>query len=436
MLKIRKIKQSLNTCISDLCNNPSEFLNNPQSDFKRNRKLSMSKIIKVILYMTGGTLHKELLEFFDFSNNTPTASAFVQQRSKIKWSAFEFLLHRFNKSANNTKLYRGYRLFAIDGSDLHIPTNPDDKDSFYPGANGQKSYNLLHFNAMYDLMSSTYTDAIIQKRRNWNEHKAFVDMVDIYENDKSAIFIADRGYESYNNMAHVQEKGQHFLIRIKDINGNGIASGLHLPDCEFDISHSFKLTRKQTNSVKDNVAYKFVPHTSTFDFLPDKCKKSINVLPYNLHIRFVRFKITDDTYELIATNLSNEQFPPIEIKNLYSMRWGIETSFRDLKYTIGLLHFHSKKTEHIYQEIFAKIIMYNYTELITACSIIEQNKKYQYKVNFSVAAYICRCFFVGKISFNKLRIQLNNHIIPIRLDRKRPRKLSSKSAISFTYRVA
>lgn len=436
MLKIRKIKHLLNTCISELCNNPSEFLNNPQSDFKRNRKLSISKIIKLILYMSGGTLHKELLEFFDFSNNTPTASAFVQQRSKIKWSAFEFLLHSFNKSANNAKLYRGYRLFAIDGSDLHIPTNPDDKDSFYPSANGQKLYNLLHLNAMYDLMSSTYTDAIIQKRRNWNEHKAFVDMVDIYENDKSAIFIADRGYESYNNMAHVQEKGQYFLIRIKDINGNGIASGLHLPDCEFDISHSFKLTRKQTNSVKDNNTYKFVPHTSTFDFIPDKCRKSINVLPYNLHIRFVRFKITDDTYELIATNLAEKQFSPVEIKKLYSMRWGIETSFRDLKYTIGLLHFHSKKTEHIYQEIFAKLIMYNYTELIIACSVIEQNKKYQYKVNFSVAAYICRCYFVGKISFNQLQMQINKHIFPVRPDRKRPRKLSSKSAISFTYRVA
>ena len=108
MFKIRKIKQSLNACISDLCNNPSKFLNNPQSDFKRNRKLSMSKIIKLILYMSGGTLHKELLEFFVFSMNTPTASAFLQQRSKIRWSAFKFLFHSFNKSVKDTKLYRRY----------------------------------------------------------------------------------------------------------------------------------------------------------------------------------------------------------------------------------------------------------------------------------------------------------------------------------------
>ena len=322
MLKIRKIKQSLNTCISDLCNNPSEFLNNPQRDFKRNRKLSMSKIIKLILYMSGGTLHKEMLDFFNFSKDVPTTSAFVQQRSKIKSSAFEFLFHSFNESVNKTKFYRGYRLLAVDGSDLHIPTNPDDNDSLYPGSKGQKSYNLLHLNAMYDLVNKTYTDAVIQKSHNVNEYRAFTDMIDRYKNDSTAIFIADRGYESYNNMAHVQEKGQYFLIRIKDINGNGIASGLKLPDCEFDISHTFMLTRKQTNSVKDNDIFKFIPHTSTFDFLPDKCRKSINVLPYNLHIRFVRFKITDDTYKLIATNLPVKQFSPAEIKKLYAMRWG------------------------------------------------------------------------------------------------------------------
>lgn len=33
---------------------------------------------------------------------------------------------------------------------------------------------------------------------------------------ESALLLADRGYESYNNLAHIQEKGWNFLIRIKD----------------------------------------------------------------------------------------------------------------------------------------------------------------------------------------------------------------------------
>ncbi len=42
-------------------------------------------------------------------------------------------------------------------------------------------------------------------------------MVDRYNSDTPTIFTTDRGYESYNNMAHVQEKGQKFLTRLKDI---------------------------------------------------------------------------------------------------------------------------------------------------------------------------------------------------------------------------
>jgi len=70
-----------------------------------------------------------------------------------------------------------------------------------------------------------------------------------------------------------------------------------------------------------------------------------------LSFRIVRFKISDDSYETVITNLD---FPPDDLKLLYAMRWGIETSFRDLKYTIGLSAFHSKKVEHILQEIFAR----------------------------------------------------------------------------------
>ncbi len=43
----------------------------------------------------------------------------------------------------------------------------------------------------------------------------------------------------------------------------------------------------------------------------------------------------------------------IPYKNLYASRWGIETSFRDLKYSIGLVNFHAKKKEGILQERLA-----------------------------------------------------------------------------------
>lgn len=51
---------------------------------------------------------------------------------------------------------------------------------------------------------------IIQGKLNTNEHSALQEMVDNSKIPK-ALVIADRGYESFNNMAHIQEKGCFFL---------------------------------------------------------------------------------------------------------------------------------------------------------------------------------------------------------------------------------
>ena len=57
------------------------------------------------------------------------------------------------------------------------------------------------------------------------------------------------------------------------------------------------------------------------------------------------------------------------------MRRGIETSFRNLKHTLGLLHLHAKKVEFVLREIFAKLTMYNFCELITQSAVIRQAQK-------------------------------------------------------------
>ena len=70
------------------------------------------------------------------------------------------------------------------------------------------------------------------------------------------------------------------------------------------------------------------------------------------------------------------------------MRWGIEAAFRALKHTLGLLHFHAKKVEFIRQEVFARLIMYNYIELVTSHVIIRKAKnKYADQANYSVAVH-------------------------------------------------
>ncbi len=436
-MTVNQVKGSLSSIIFGLSKTPWLFLRNPTKDFTRKRKLCFQDVISLLLSMEAKSTTNELLDYFKCDANMPTPSAMRQQRDKILPEAFEFIFREFASSCDLPALYRGYRLLAADGSDLAIAPDPTDFDSYYPGANGQRHYSLLHLNALYDLQQKTYVDALVQKRRKANEQRALCDMVD-RSVIKNAILLADRGYEGYNTLAHVQEKGWKFLFRIKD-STCGIAAGLHLPDSDtFDVAFSLKLSNKQTNEAKllykDSNHYKPIPNRCSFDFLPSTSRKADPMLFYELSFRIVRFKISEDSYETVITNLD---YPPDKLMRLYAMRWGIETSFRDLKYTIGLSAFHSKKVEHILQEIFARLTMYNFAERITSCVVIRRgSKKHAYQANFSAAVHVCREFLRGNVHPPDVEALLARFISPVRPDRKRTRKLTSKGFVSFLYRVA
>lgn len=438
-MKPKHIKKLLMSEIKNVASKPHNYCSNPNTDFTRNRKLSMEKMLQGIIGMESKSLTNELLDLFHVSAETPTTSAFIQQRNKIKPKAFETIFKNFSKNFMNV-FHNDMPIFAVDGSDIQIPTNPTDTDSYIAGTNGHKGYNLLHINALYDLNKHIYSDVIIQKARERNEHKAFQELIDCSGIEK-ALVIADRGYESFNSMAHIQEKGWFFLIRVKDGN-NGIKHGLELPDTEcFDVDISLKLTRKKTNEVKELIKdknhYRMVSSTQPFDYLPLKNKKAEPTQFYELNFRIVRFPISEDTYETVVTNLDKAKYPPAELKKLYASRWGIETSFRDLKYTIGLLNFHAKKVMCILQEIYAHMIMYNFAEMITSHVVIEKKqRKHTYKANFSVAVHICRLFYRGKTTSPNLEAIIAKNLIPIRPDRHRERNVKNKSFQGFLYRIA
>lgn len=431
------IKKKLTSIIKEMSSMPELFVKKPGKDFSRNRKLSFESIIQLLLSMGGKSIYTELLEYSGYDINTVTTSAFIQQRNKILPFAFEFLLHEFINSFQETRLYHGYRMLAIDGSDLNIATNAKDTDTYFQYAHDIKGFNLLHLNAMYDLCNKLYVDAFIQSGRKENEHKALTEMIDRSDITDKVIIIADRGYESYNNFAHIEKKGWNYVIRVKDIASNGILAALQLPDKEeFDVRIHRILTRKQTKEIKAHPEiYRFMPQNSKFDYLDSSDKSN----SYPISFRVVRFKISDDSYETIITNLDDINFPTEEIKKIYRMRWGIETSFRELKYAIGLTNFHSKKVEYIVQEVYARMIIYNFCEIITLHVIIKQTDTcYIYQVNFTVAIQICRYFFrcCNNAVPPDVEALIRKNILPVREGRKDQRTVRHKTAVSFLYRIA
>ena len=429
------IKNNLRSVIRDMAKHPEDFCRCPGKDFTRNRKLPFEKLLSLLIKMGGHSLRDEMLDCLDFKESPASVSALVQQRSKLLPEALEYLFREFTNRCHNPKLYKGYRLLAVDGSDLQFNANPNDPLSYFPGVNGQKPYSFLHLNALYDLNSNLYLDAVVQKRRAANENAALISMVDHSEIHEPVILTADRGYESYNTLEHISHKGWNYLIRLRE--SKGIISSLPLPEGDFDMPVQLYLTRKQNKILKELQKqhpgkYRFLPTNVNFDYLPWGTDGF-----YPISFRIVRFKISDELTETLITNLDRATFPADDLKYLYHLRWGIETSFRQLKYTIGLSLFQSKKVEYITQEIFARLTMYNFCELITSHVVIQnKRRKYVYQTNFTAAVHICRQFLRGAVTPPKVEALIKKQVVPIRPGRSTPRKTKNIKFNGFFYRIA
>ena len=382
-----KIKSLFSSSIQAVVSRISDFAVHPEKDFTRRKKFPADILLAFLISEGSSSTKIELLDFFDMDIDKPSDSAFNQQRAKLKPEALESVFRKFNESADPLHGQTEYRFLATDGSTATFFSRPKFSPAEYfvePGHSAKGSYSI-HINAFYDLDRHTYTDAIFQPVHQKDEFRAFCEVVDRHpvSDGTKNVYFGDRGYCSYNNMAHVIENQQYFLFRTKDIHSKGLVRGFDLPEEEsFDIDVDVALVRSHSSKIKiEGNCRRFVDKATSFDFIEYGSKDT-----YCLAFRIVRFSISDENCECIVTNLPRNDFPPERIQRLYFSRWGIETSFRKLKYTVGLSNFHAYKPEYVKQEIWARMITYNLTKTIVNHAVIEKGEtKHEYKINFSSA---------------------------------------------------
>lgn len=408
------ILDELDAVIDQTVANIGLYTKNP-SDFTRNRKLNAMTTIKVTLNMQGNSLNAELLDAFPNLDDRMTASAYEQAKGKLKPEIFEHILKEYNKTMRNPKLLDGkYRVFAIDGSDFTTPYN--SKSDFVmnvpngrPRKDGEpiKPYCQVHANLLYDIENRTYQDCILQPKPKANERDAAIDMLKRLDCGKY-IVIMDRGYDGFNMIETCNRLPDcHYIIRTKAGKFGSIREIANLPDKECDVGWDFE------------------------QFCNVKC-------------RVVKFRINNpdtgrEEWEVLLTNLKRFEFPIPRMKEMYHKRWDIETSFRELKYALGGINFHSKKDSFIKMELFAHFIMFNAVSRSIACvSVPQTNHKYPYAIDFKMACLIVQKYYRlhNERPPDMMFAEILAYTVPVREGRSDKRNLKPKSAVWFVYRVA
>ena len=106
---------------------------------------------------------------------------------------------------------------------------------------------------------------------------------------------------------------------------------------------------------------------------------------------------------------------------------------------MGLTAFHSKKYESIVQEVFAKLIAYNYCMRIISAVPIKDDTgtKYEYQLNLTMSFYLCMEYFrcvSGKPP--DIMRTITRYMLPVRPNRKYERNTGPQSFKSFVYRIS
>ena len=401
--------------------------------FSRKSTLTAETVIRLLISAEGGSLAKILHD----AGIQATASALSQRRAQIPPEVFRTVFTNFNLSCTDGNLFRGYKLLAVDGTAVNLPRNPK-APSFVQNDGIPKGVNQLHVTPLYNILSRTSTDLVIQPEPKKDEIGALVEMLKRNDFEEKTLIIADRGFESYNLIAHCLEKpNTDFLIRVKQ-SRSAMREVAKLPMMELDCTIRPTITTTQTNEDKKN-GYVFLQ-------VPKKSKANSKTRrgrwdfpsPYPMKLRICRFLLDNGEFETVATSLP-PSFTLADIRELYHLRWGVETAFRDWKYTLGLVNLHGKSDAFAEQEIYASLTAFNFASRVCLEVVIRQPKNgvYAYKVNFKMAVMLCKEFLrTPNADSEKLLEEIARHTVPIRPDRQDERNLKVKGFAGFVYRVA
>ena len=351
-------------------------------DFTRNRILTFRAVAVLILTKGMKSLQLSLNEFIPklgLLQSTVSRVAYIKAKAKFRHTAFIELNREavvrtmYEGGPSSYKTLHGLRILAADGSQVILPTNNKTAEAFgaiayhngQPNVAGEHSVGLA--SVMYDVLNRVALDAILAPCHSYEVDLAAKHLPHMQDND---LAIYDRGYCSFKMMSLAEQAKGAFLVR-----------------CH---RQSFKVARTMLagNGPDDVIVQLSAPRK----FIADPNNKE---LPQTLTVRFVRVTLDTGEYEVLATSLLDQQIYPVTIfKELYYLRWGIETFYGVLKTRLGLENFSGLSPESIQQDFHAAVLLTGVESILTedAEDILKRQsgghpKKVNKAVSFNVIKY-------------------------------------------------
>ena len=372
----------------DLCRNSPNVL-------IRRRKMPTEDLIYSMINRKGLTLKLELRNYMKITHPGTEISkpGYLKQRMKLNPEAIKFLYQNHNKNFYSDPeitpyLYKEHLVFAVDGSDINIPTTPENLERFGTASRkGTKPQAQIGLGCLYDVLNRFIIESDIN-RVKFDEMKIAEQQVDRLPETigvtRPFFVIMDRGYPSIPSFLRMMDKGIKFVVRLK--------------------TSDFKSEQQALASDDEDVLIKLTK-SRRYHYMGTE-NEALVMSREGFLIRLITVRLENGNSEVLATNLPRDQFPQEDFREIYHMRWQIETAYETLKDRLQLENFTGTKATLLEQDIYSTIYVSNLAEDII-CDIEEQNQQHL-KQDYKHTMQINRSISIGLLKSDLIYILLES----------------------------
>jgi hypothetical protein len=300
-----------------------------------------------------------------------TKQAFSKQRRKLKAMFFhdwnQVLTTNFYKHYEYIR-WNGFKLLAVDGSSVVLPDTEEIRIKYgYTTNQTNQGSAIARICVLYDVLNQLGIKGLLH-HYNSSEETVVLDVLE-GENLENSLLLFDRGYLSYWLIYELLQGNTHFVMRAAN-NANNLIKDF-LAGSEQDITLDFFPPYSSLKKLRD-AGRNISKRTS-------------------VKIRLVKIVLETGETEVLVTNLYDMScYTKEDLKEVYHLRWGIETYYGYLKEELQLGVFSGISPLCIEQDFAANLFLFNLQSIIEKqcepyVNKVSSKRKYQYKVNKNIS---------------------------------------------------
>lgn len=321
--------------------NPQHYFRRPGKDFTRRRLLPLDRVVWLCVSLLKCTLNVELDQYFSHINTCapcPTKSALVQARQKLLPPFFRDLFKVSVTAfyeAYKVKRWKGFRLWATDGTGFRLPEESELGEHFGWHGNQHNRVPSTRMLLCYDLLNQVITTAQFHTR---HVAEIVVAMRSIAQIPTDVVMVYDRAYGSHIIPFLHLFYGSQCVVRMSVLTSNTV--------------------KKFVKSVKNQLII-----TERLQLRARLALRELGIpvdLNTTITYRLIRVVLPSGEIEvLLTTLLDKKRFPWPHFGEVYRKRWGIESCFFVLKSFFQLANFSAYTVNNCWQDIYSTLIFYN-----------------------------------------------------------------------------